>query len=60
MEKVRCAYCGEEREVQEMHQGKIIFRDRDKCTGKAFVNQKINWYCKDKECYGYDQMSHEG
>ncbi len=60
MEKVRCAYCGKERDVQEMHQGKIIFRDSDKCTGKAFVNKKTNWYCKDKGCYGYDQMAYEG
>lgn len=57
---VRCAYCGAERPKEEMHQAAIIFRDRNRNTGKSFVNKKTNWYCKDKGCARYDQMAHEG
>jgi hypothetical protein len=57
---MKCAYCGQERPQEEMKQGEITFRDRNTYTGKAFVNNKINWYCKDKPCHGYDQMAHEG
>lgn len=60
MEKIRCAYCGAERPQEEMIIGKIIFRDRNPITRKAFINKKTNWYCKDKGCYRYDQMAHEG
>ncbi len=60
MEKIKCAYCGKEQPIQEMHQATIIFRDRDPITRKAFVNKKKQWYCKDKGCAGYDQMAHEG
>lgn len=60
MEKKKCAYCGKERPVEEVAQGKIIFRDRNPYTRKAFVNSKANWYCIDKGCHGYDQMAHEG
>ena len=55
----KCAYCGKERPENEMKQGKIHFRDR-KPGGKAFVDSKINWYCKGEGCHGYDQMAHEG
>jgi len=60
MEKIKCAYCGQERPQEEMKQGEIMFRDRNRITGKAFVNSKTNWYCADKGCHGYDQMAHEG
>lgn len=55
----QCAYCRSTRPQAEMKQGKIIFRDR-RPGGKAFVNQKSNWYCADKPCHGHDQMAHEG
>jgi hypothetical protein len=55
-----CAYCGAEQPIEEMKQGKITFIDRNHRTGKAFVNSKVKWYCKDKGCHGYDQMGHEG
>ncbi len=58
--KVKCAYCGAEGEKSEMVKAKLIFRDRNSFTGKAFVNSKVNWYCKNKGCAGYDQMAHEG
>ncbi len=57
---MKCAYCGQDRPQEEMKQSKITFRDRNIYTGKAFVNNKISWYCKDKPCQGYDQMAHEG
>lgn len=57
---LRCAYCHAERPVSEMKQGKIIFRDRNPVTRKAFVNQKINSYCNDKPCHSHDQMAYEG
>lgn len=60
MEKMKCTYCGKERPIEEMHQGTIYFRDRNRITGKAFVNKATNWYCKDKGCCSYDQMAHEG
>ena len=56
----KCTYCGKERPVEEMKQGKITFRDRDQFTRKAFINSQTNWYCADKGCHGYDQMAHEG
>lgn len=49
-----------EKPQEEMKQGEITFRDRNRSTGKAFVNSKTNWYCADKGCHGYDQMAHEG
>jgi hypothetical protein len=60
MEKIKCAYCGQERPQEEMRQGEIIFRDRRRSRGKAFMNRKTNWYCADKNCNEYDQMAHEG
>ena len=59
MALIRCAYCGTENPPENTVQGKIIFRDR-KPGGKAFVNTKVQNYCKDKGCAGYDQMAHEG
>ena len=60
MDKIRCSYCGTEKPKEEMIQATITFRDRNPYTGKAFVNKKRQWYCKDKGCAGYDQMAHEG
>ena len=58
-EIIRCAYCGKERPISEMKQGEIIFRTRNQ-NGKVCLGRKVNWYCADKGCYGYDQMAHEG
>lgn len=58
--KSKCAYCGSERPVSELKPGKIIYRDRHPRTGKAFVNNKTNFYCADKSCHGNDQMAYEG
>lgn len=53
-EKVRCAYCNVERPIIEMKRGKIIF------ISSRRVCETTNWYCADKPCHIYDQMSHEG
>jgi hypothetical protein len=57
-----CAYCREVKPISNMIQGKIIFRNGHYIGGiyKQFVDEKVNWYCKDKPCHGYDQMGHEG
>ena len=60
METKKCAYCGKENDQSEMIQNKLVFRDRDRFTGKRFVNHKMNWYCMDKDCAMNDQFSHEG
>jgi len=59
---VKCAYCGRERPIGEMTQGKIVYRT-SKCIGgrwRPVVSEKVQWYCKDAPCHGYDQMAHEG
>lgn len=59
---VKCAYCGKERPVSEMKLGKVIFRNSRYIGGrwKQFVDEKVNWYCADDYCEGYNQMAHEG
>ena len=51
----RCSYCGKARPLSELHQGEIIFIG---WGGK--VEKKRQLYCKDSNCYGSDQMAHEG
>ena len=51
----KCSYCGKARPLSELHQGEIIFIG---WGGK--VEKKRQLYCKDSNCYGSDQMAHEG
>lgn len=60
MDKIKCDYCQQEREPQDLKNGKIIYRSRDMRTGLATVASKTGRYCVDKGCHGYDQMGHEG
>lgn len=55
----RCSYCGTERPIEEMKQGKTTFRSRDD-RGRACIAEAYGWYCKDKWCHGYAQMACEG
>lgn len=67
---VRCAYCGAERPVEEMEQGKIVCRNSRPDPLRPgrwiqFVGEKTNWYCKASDsrglkCHSKDQMAHEG
>lgn len=58
-ETVRCAYCGQQRPVNEMEKGMILYRGRNS-LGQAAVLRKKDWYCKDTYCRARDQMAHEG
>jgi hypothetical protein len=61
-ETKKCAYCGKERPVSEMCQGKITYigsRWNGFEWAKGVVTDE-NWYCADSHCHGYDQMAHEG
>ena len=62
-ETKQCSYCRQVRPISEMMQGKIVFQNgKYDYMGKykRFVDEAVNWYCKDKPCHGYDQMAHEG
>jgi hypothetical protein len=63
----KCAYCGKERERSEMTQRTIHYRTQGwqkprfgRQKWGAINATKVQWYCKDKGCGGYDQMAHEG
>ena len=59
-ETMKCAYCGKERPQEELERGKITFIGYNSILRKRKVETKENWYCADNDCYGNDQMSHEG
>lgn len=59
MEKVKCGHCGKERPITEMEKWKILFRDR-KPNGRAFINSRYDFFCKDKPCAAHEQMACEG
>jgi len=57
---LKCAYCGKERPLEELKEGKIICRERDTFSGKQKIVTKNKLFCKDAPCQGYYQMGEEG
>jgi hypothetical protein len=58
--KRTCAGCGTVRPTTELRTKKIFYRTRDHYTRKQVVATAILYFCKDKPCAGFHQMSMEG
>ena len=50
----RCAGCGKEKPISEMHEGKITE------IRQGRVVETKHWFCNGTSCQGYCQMAHEG